>query len=61
MSVHPNDVRNYQRGVRNKTATTYNKIRLSDYEYIKVIECEYGEMGYKKMDYKTSVRPSNIF
>ena len=61
MTVHPNDVRNYERARRNKTAISYNNIRLSDYEYIKVIECNYDEVGYKKMDYKTEVRESNIW
>ena len=61
MTVHPNDVRNYERARRNKTAISYNNIRLSDYEYIKVIECNYDEVGYKKMDYKTEVRDSNIW
>ena len=61
MTVHPNDVRNYERARRNKTAISYNNIRLSDYEYIKVIECNYDEVGYKNMDYKTEVRESNIW
>ena len=61
MTVHPNDIRNYERARRNKTAISYNNIRLSDYEYIKVIECNYDEVGYKKMDYKTEVRTSNIW
>ena len=61
ITVHPNDVRNYERARRNKTAISYNNIRLSDYEYIKVIECNYDEVGYKKMDYKTEVRESNIW
>ena len=61
MTVHPNDVRNYERARRNKTAISYSNIRLSDYEYIKVIECNYDKVGYKKMDYKTEVRDSNIW
>ena len=52
VSVHPNDIRNYKRAIKNRQATMYNNVRLSDYEYINVIECMYDESGYKKMDYK---------
>ncbi len=52
VSIHPNDVRNYKKAVKNRQATIYNNVRLSDYEYISVIECIYDEAGYKRMDYK---------
>jgi CRISPR-associated endonuclease/helicase Cas3 len=61
VSVHPNDVKNYNRAKLNKKAISYDSIMLSEYEYIKVIECEYDESGYKKMKYDTAIRNSNIW
>lgn len=51
ISVHPNDVRSYESAVRNRQATTYNKISLGEYEHIRVVECIYDEAGYKRMKY----------
>lgn len=51
ISVHPSDVRSYESAVRKRQATTYNKVRLSEYEYIKVVECIYNESGYKRIKY----------
>ncbi|MEG1424779.1 MAG: CRISPR-associated helicase Cas3' [Peptostreptococcaceae bacterium] len=60
VSVHPNDVRSYERALRNRQATTYSKVSLSKYEHIKVIECIYDETGYKRMKFDNPVRDSNI-
>ncbi|MEF9992349.1 MAG: CRISPR-associated helicase Cas3' [Peptostreptococcaceae bacterium] len=60
VSVHPNDVRSYERALRNRQATTYSKVSLSEYEHIKVIECIYDETGYKRMKFDNPVRDSNI-
>ncbi|MEG2869294.1 MAG: CRISPR-associated helicase Cas3' [Terrisporobacter sp.] len=61
MSVHPNDVRSYERAVRNRKATTYNKVRLSEYENIRVVECIYDEAGYKRMKYDEEKIDTNMF
>lgn len=61
VSVHPNDVISYERAVRNKQATTYSKVSLSEYEHINVIECIYDEAGYKRMKFDSLLRDTNIF
>lgn len=63
VSVHPNDVRNYERAKQKGEAINYNKVHLSKYnkDYVKVIECAYGEDGYKKMKYEEATRSSNIW
>ncbi len=48
VSIHPNHISNYYRALNNKLATEYDKVRVSDYEYIPVIECEYNEVGYRQ-------------
>ena len=48
VSIHPNHISNYYRALNNKLATEYDKVRVSDYEYIPVIECEYNELGYRQ-------------
>ncbi|MCI9260395.1 MAG: CRISPR-associated helicase Cas3' [Romboutsia sp.] len=47
VSVHPNHISNYYRALKNGFAIRYDNVRVSDYEYIPVIECEYTELGYR--------------
>lgn len=47
VSVHPNHISNYYRALKNGLAIRYDNVRVSDYEYIPVIECEYTELGYR--------------
>lgn len=48
VSIHPNHISNYYRALKNGLATRYDNVRVSDYEYIPVIECEYNELGYRQ-------------
>ena len=48
VSVHPNHISNYYRALKNGLAIRYDNVRVSDYEYIPVIECEYTELGYRQ-------------
>lgn len=57
VSVHPNHISNYYRALKNGLATRYDNVRVSDYEYIPVIECEYTELGYRQ---KKFVNQDNI-
>nr|WP_317333295.1 CRISPR-associated helicase Cas3' [uncultured Romboutsia sp.] len=57
VSVHPNHISNYHRALKNGLATSYGSVKLSDYEYIPVIECEYTELGYRQ---KKFVNQDNI-
>ena len=57
VSVHPNHITNYYRALKNGLATMYDNVRVSDYEYIPVIECEYTELGYRQ---KKFVNQDNI-
>ena len=57
VSVHPNHITNYYRALKNGLATRYDNVRVSDYEYIPVIECEYTEIGYRQ---KKFVNQDNI-
>ena len=57
VSVHPNHITNYYRALKNGLATRYDNVRVSDYEYIPVIECEYTELGYRQ---KKFVKQDNI-
>ena len=63
LSVHPNDVKNYERARNNGQAINFKRVCLSKYknDYIKVIECEYEEVGYKRMKYDEANRSSNIW
>lgn len=47
VSVHPNHISNYKRALRDGLATDYGSVKVSDYEYIPIIECEYTELGYR--------------
>lgn len=58
VSVYPSDIYNYKRALKNK-ATSYEHVKLSDYEYIPVIDCEYGEMGYKKKNFYDEKNETN--
>lgn len=57
VSVHPSHITNYYRALKNGLATRYDNVRVSDYEYIPVIECEYTEIGYRQ---KKFVNQDNI-
>ena len=57
VSVHPNHITNYYRALKNGLAIRYDNVRVSDYEYIPVIECEYTEIGYRQ---KKFVNQDNI-
>lgn len=59
VSVHPSDIYNYQRALRNNKALSYKNIKLSDYEYIPVIDCDYGEMGYRKKNFDDEANKTN--
>ncbi|MGL5380011.1 CRISPR-associated helicase Cas3' [Clostridium sp.] len=63
VSVHPFDVNNYERALRKGQAVSYSKVYLSrnSKDYIRVIECEYDEVGYKRMQYDNAKRESNIW
>lgn len=60
VSVHPNHISNYYYAVKNNLATHYSKVRVNDYEYIPVIECDYSEIGYRKKDFKNQSGSNNI-
>lgn len=59
VSVHPSDVYHYQRALNNDKAILYKNIKLSDYEYIPVIDCNYGETGYKKKNFDDEINKIN--
>ena len=63
VSVHPIDVKNYEFAVQSGKAIHYKKVMLSNNvkDYIKVIECEYDEVGYKRMRYDKQTRNSDIW
>lgn len=62
VSVHLNDIRNYERSKQRGKAINYDRVLLSKHknDYIKVIECEYDEVGYKRIKYNKATRNSNI-
>lgn len=63
VSVHPNDIRNYDSALRKGEAINFRKVYLSKYknDYIRVIECEYDNSGYKKVKYDDIKRSPNIW
>ncbi|WP_195244394.1 CRISPR-associated helicase Cas3' [Clostridium celatum] len=63
VSVHPSDVKNYERARAYGNAMFYGKVMLSNNskDYIKVIECGYDEVGYKKIKYDKQTRKSTIW
>lgn len=63
LSVHPNDVKNYERAKGKGQAINFRKICLSKYknDYIRVIECVYDEVGYKRIKYDEVRRSTNIW
>lgn len=63
VSVRLCDVNNYDRAKQYGKAIYYNRILLSKYknDYIKVIECEYGDAGYKRIKYNKETRNSVIW
>jgi len=50
VSVYLGDIDKYERDVRDGKAVSYKRISLSSFknDYIKVIDCQYDEMGYRK-------------
>lgn len=63
VAVHPNDIRNYERAKQRDEAISYDRVLLSKHknDYIKVIECGYDEVGYKRIKYNETIRNSNIW
>lgn len=63
VSVHPSDVKNYEIARQFGNSMFYGKVMLSNNpkDYIKIIECEYGEAGYKKIKYDKQTRNSTIW
>ena len=63
VSVHPCDVKSYDRAKQQGKAIFYDRVLLSKYknDYIKVIECEYGEVGYKRVKYDKETRNATIW
>ncbi|MEG2788373.1 MAG: CRISPR-associated helicase Cas3' [Romboutsia sp.] len=59
VSVHPNHISNYYRELKNGRADKFDNVRVSDYEYIPVIDCEYNELGYRQKNFKDS-QPRDI-
>ena len=63
VSVHPCDVKSYDRAKQQGKAIFYDRVLLSKYknDYIKVIECEYDEVGYKRIKYDKETRSATIW
>ena len=63
VSVHPCDVKSYDRARQQGKAIFYDRVLLSKYknDYIKVIECEYDEVGYKRVKYDKETRNATIW
>ena len=63
VSVYPMDIKNYERAKSSGKAMYYDSVMLSNNakDYIKVIECEYDEGGYRKMKYEKETRKSTIW
>ncbi len=63
VSVRLYDVKNYDSAKQYGKAIYYNRVLLSKYknDYIKVIECEYGDVGYKRIKYNKETRNSVIW
>lgn len=52
VSVHPNHISNYYIARKNGLALDFEIVKLSNYEHIPVIDCEYNEMGYRQKQFK---------
>lgn len=63
ISVHPCDVKSYDIAKQQGKAIFYDRVLLSKYknDYIKVIECEYDETGYKRIKYDNATRSATIW
>lgn len=63
VSVYPADVINYERAKSKGKAVFYNNVTLSSYknDYIRIIDCDYDESGYKKIKYDTQTKGSVIW
>lgn len=48
------------RKVRSKEAQFYDDVKIGQYEKIKVIECKYDALGYRRMEYEGLIREPNI-
>ena len=63
VSVYPADVKNYEKAKSQGKAIYYNNVTLSNYknDYIKVIDCDYDDSGYKKIRYDKQTKGSVIW
>lgn len=63
VSVYPGDVEKYERAIRKGKAVSYRRISLSSLknDYIKVIDCQYDEMGYRRAEYDSQSKSSVIW
>lgn len=63
VSVNLIDIKNYERAIKGGNAINYNRISLSRYknDYIRVIDCDYDDSGYKKKRFDGDVKHSVIF
>ncbi len=61
VSVSPWDLKAYRKAVRDSKTITYNPVKVDNYRVYPVIECEYGELGYVKKNYKENNSVSGMF
>ncbi len=56
------DIANYKIYKKNnvKNGLKYNDLVISDYEKIKVFECEYDDMGFREIDYENFIRKADF-
>ncbi|MGL4607566.1 MAG: CRISPR-associated helicase Cas3' [Eubacteriaceae bacterium] len=50
----------YRKKVWSSKVEPFPEIVLSKYEKIPVMECQYGELGFRQLEYDSIVRPANI-
>ncbi len=62
VSVELYHIKNYDTAIKKGQAVRYRDVLLSKYKNnnIRVIECNYDEIGFKKMDYNKAIRNSNM-
>lgn len=54
-------IENYNRALCNGQAYRYTEVSISSHQKIKVIECEYDNvLGYRELDFKNLVRPTEF-
>ena len=63
VSIHPSDVKRYDKAKQQGKAIFYDRVLLSKHknDYIKVIECEYDDVGYKRVKYDKETRNATIW